>query len=166
MLANRRPKSVPGTRCDARSDASKQADKSVPSTRCGARSLGRSHLSPDGGSVTRAAVHRLAADGYGKRDKGRPKSVPGTGSGVYSNKTSSNLSKAASPVVYGISGRCSAARPPCLRPPTRLYLLSASGDLGIPDWELRARRKPRMRKQSDGAYGIRFAERQSAASPR
>jgi hypothetical protein len=24
-----------------------------------------SHLSPDGGGVTRAAVHRLAADGYG-----------------------------------------------------------------------------------------------------
>ena len=24
----------------------------------------RSHLSPDGGGVTRAAVHRLAADGY------------------------------------------------------------------------------------------------------
>jgi hypothetical protein len=106
-----------------------------------------------------AAVHRLAADGYGKRDKGRPKSVLCT-------RCSANLSKAASPVVYGISGRCSAARPPCLRPPSPLYLLSASGDLGIPDWELRARRKPRMRKQSDGAYGIRFAERQSAASPR
>jgi hypothetical protein len=30
---------------------------------------GRSHLSPDGGSVTRAAVHRLAADGYGKSAK-------------------------------------------------------------------------------------------------
>ena len=28
------------------------------------RGLGRSHLSPDGGGVTRAAVHRLAADGY------------------------------------------------------------------------------------------------------
>ena len=26
---------------------------------------GRSHLSPDGGGVSRAAVHRLAADGYG-----------------------------------------------------------------------------------------------------
>ena len=25
----------------------------------------RSHLSPDGGGFTRAAVHRLAADGYG-----------------------------------------------------------------------------------------------------
>jgi hypothetical protein len=32
---------------------------------------GRSHLSPDGGSFTRAAVHRLAADGYGKRAKGK-----------------------------------------------------------------------------------------------
>jgi len=30
----------------------------------GAELLGRSHLSPDGGGVTRAAVHRLAADGY------------------------------------------------------------------------------------------------------
>ena len=29
-----------------------------------ANSSGTSHLSPDGGSVTRAAVHRLAADGY------------------------------------------------------------------------------------------------------
>jgi hypothetical protein len=29
-----------------------------------ARFFGRSHLSPDGGGVTRAAVHRLAADGY------------------------------------------------------------------------------------------------------
>jgi hypothetical protein len=28
------------------------------------RFLGRSHLSPDGGGFTRAAVHRLAADGY------------------------------------------------------------------------------------------------------
>ena len=28
------------------------------------RGLGRSHLSPDGGGVTRAAVGRLAADGY------------------------------------------------------------------------------------------------------
>ena len=28
------------------------------------RGLGRSHLSPDGGGFTRAAVHRLAADGY------------------------------------------------------------------------------------------------------
>jgi len=119
-----------------------QADKSVPSTRCGARSLGRSHLSPDGGSVTRAAVHRLAADGYGKRDKGRAKSVLGTGSGVYSNKTSSNLSKAASPVVYGIYAR---GHPPwlasCLRPLAPLYL-SASGVWGIPDG-LRATRKPR-----------------------
>ena len=26
--------------------------------------MARSHLSPDGGGVTRAAVHRLAADGY------------------------------------------------------------------------------------------------------
>ena len=26
--------------------------------------FGRSHLSPDGGGFTRAAVHRLAADGY------------------------------------------------------------------------------------------------------
>jgi hypothetical protein len=26
---------------------------------------GRRHLSPDGGGLTRAAVHRLAADGYG-----------------------------------------------------------------------------------------------------
>ena len=31
----------------------------------------RSHLSPDGGGFTRAAVHRLAADGYGKRPKGK-----------------------------------------------------------------------------------------------
>ena len=58
MLANREPKSVPGTRCGARSDASKQAalnrcqapgtapgrmlanrgPKSVPGTRCDARS--------------------------------------------------------------------------------------------------------------------------------
>ena len=97
MLANRWPraaKSVPGTRCGNRSDASKQAARSVPGTRCGARSdaskqaaqIGArhelycsawhelycspvvatcrtSHLSPDGGGLTRAAVHRLAADG-------------------------------------------------------------------------------------------------------
>ena len=99
-------------------DASKQAAKSVPGTR--------------------SAAHRLAADGYGKRDKGRPKSVLGT-------RCSANLSKAASQVVYGISGRCSAARPPA-----RLYLLSASGDLGIPDWELRATRKPRKSPRIDG----------------
>ena len=30
-----------------------------------ANSSRTSHLSPDGGGVTRAAVHRLAADGYG-----------------------------------------------------------------------------------------------------
>jgi hypothetical protein len=28
------------------------------------RSLARSHLSPDGGDLTRHAIHRLAADGY------------------------------------------------------------------------------------------------------
>ena len=32
MLANREPKSVPGTRCGARSDASNQGPKSVPGT--------------------------------------------------------------------------------------------------------------------------------------
>jgi hypothetical protein len=37
------------------------------------RFLGRSHLSPDGGSVTRAAVHRLAADGY---DSAADDSIP------------------------------------------------------------------------------------------
>ncbi len=37
MLANREPKSVPGTRCDARSDASKPGAKSVPGTWCDAR---------------------------------------------------------------------------------------------------------------------------------
>ena len=31
----------------------------------------RSHQSPDGGGVSRAAVHRLAADGYGLGDRGR-----------------------------------------------------------------------------------------------
>ena len=54
MLANRLPKSVPGTRCDARSDASKQEPKSVPGTRCGAR--------PDAS----------------KQGNKGPKSVPGT----------------------------------------------------------------------------------------
>jgi hypothetical protein len=39
------------------------------------RFLGRSHLSPDGGSVTRAAVHRLAADGY---DSTADDSIPRT----------------------------------------------------------------------------------------
>ena len=38
LLANRVPKSVPGTRCGARPDASKQEPKSVPGTRCDARS--------------------------------------------------------------------------------------------------------------------------------
>ena len=37
-IQNRLPKSVPGTRCDSRLDASKQGPKSVPGTRCGARS--------------------------------------------------------------------------------------------------------------------------------
>ena len=46
------------------------------------------------------------------------------------------------PAVCGISGRCSDALPPCLRPLNPLYLLSAYGDLGILD-ELRATRKPR-----------------------
>jgi len=37
---------------------------------------GRSHLSPDGGAATRAAVHRLAADGYdAKADDARPPDV-------------------------------------------------------------------------------------------
>ena len=58
-------------------------------------------------------------------------------------KEGPNRCQAPSEVVYGISGRCSAARPPCLRPPSPLYLMSASGDLGIPDWDLRATRKPR-----------------------
>jgi len=31
-----------------------------------ANSSGTSHLSPDGGGLTRAAVHRLAADGYAR----------------------------------------------------------------------------------------------------
>ena len=38
MLANRLPESVPGTRCSARLDASKQVPKSVPGTRYGAGS--------------------------------------------------------------------------------------------------------------------------------
>ena len=37
------------------------------------RFLGRSHLSPDGGGVTRAAVHRLAADVY---DSAADDSIP------------------------------------------------------------------------------------------
>jgi len=60
--------------------------------------------------------------------------------------------------------RCSAARPPCLRPPAPLYLLSASGDLGIPDWELRARRKPSSRLRATGVPLNRSADRQYAAS--
>ena len=76
---------MPGTRCGGRSDASKtqpggpsnrcQAPGAAPGrmlanrspNRCLARMVlypGRSHLSPDGGGLTRAAVHRLAADGY------------------------------------------------------------------------------------------------------
>ena len=66
------------------------------------------------------------------------------------------------PAVYGISCRRSAL-PRCLRLLAPLYL-SASGDLGIPDEELRARRKPRVMKRSSGEHLPRFADRQYAAS--
>jgi hypothetical protein len=42
--------------------------------------VARSHLSPDGGSVTRAAVHRLAADGYGLAADGYGLAADGYGS--------------------------------------------------------------------------------------
>jgi hypothetical protein len=123
MLANMRPKSVPGTRCGARSDASRRpnrcqapgatpgqmlanrwsrAAKSVPGTRCGARSM-LANMRPKSVpgtrcGATRAAVHRLAADGYGKRDKGRPKSVPGTrGGGLRRLRQWSKASPVAAP---------------------------------------------------------------------
>ena len=43
---------------------------------------GRSHLSPDGGGLTRAAVHRLAADGYGLAADGYGLAADGYGLGV------------------------------------------------------------------------------------
>jgi hypothetical protein len=48
MLANRPLKSVPGTRCGAKSDASKQAAKSVPGTRCDAGSDASKQVAPGG----------------------------------------------------------------------------------------------------------------------
>jgi hypothetical protein len=65
MLANRPLKSVPGTRCVARSDASKQAAKSVP-----------------------GAVKSVPGSRYGARtvaSKQAAKSVPGTKCGAKSD---------------------------------------------------------------------------------
>ncbi len=42
--------------------------------------------------------------------------------------------------------------------------LKASGELGIPDWELRATRKPLSWTRNDGSYLIRSADRQYAAT--
>ena len=74
MLANRLPKSVPGTRRGARLVASKQEPKSVPGTRCGARS-DASKTQPGGPSnrcqALGAAPGRMLANRL-------PKSVPGT----------------------------------------------------------------------------------------
>ena len=36
--------------------------------------------------------------------------------------------------------------------------------LGIPDWELRARRKPKWELRTTGVYQYRYADRQIAAS--
>ena len=103
------PKSVPGTWCGARSDASK-TQPGGPSNRCQAlgvapgRMLAKrgaqigalhewhcspvvatcrhSHLSPDGGGLTRAAFHRLAADGYDLAADGYDLAADGYRSGV------------------------------------------------------------------------------------
>ena len=76
MLANREPKSVPGTRCDARSDASKQGPKSVPGTWCGAGPDASKQVPQIGASPNRcqapgATPGRMLANRL-------PKSVPGT----------------------------------------------------------------------------------------
>ena len=73
MLANRRPKPVPGTRGDARSDTSKQTGRqigarSVPVTRHGARS-----------DASKQGAKSVPGTRCGARsDASMPKSVPGT----------------------------------------------------------------------------------------
>ena len=98
MLANRVPKSVPGTRCGARPDASKKGaypnrcqapsaapgrmlanrlPKSVPGTRCGARS--------DASKRGPKSVPGTRCDARSDASKQEPKSVPGTRCGARSD---------------------------------------------------------------------------------
>ena len=78
MLANRLPKSVPGTRCGARSDASKQGAKSVPGTWCDARSDASKQAAQIGANRCQA----LGATPGRMLANREPKSVPGTRCGA------------------------------------------------------------------------------------